>query len=50
MRKGQYHSPIDPGQARLYVLVCQEGPADGILVLRRTLDLLVDRFLERNIP
>ena len=40
---------IDPGQVSC-ALVCQEGYADEILVLRRNLDLLVDRLLERNLP
>jgi hypothetical protein len=41
---------IDSGQTRLCALVRWEGFADGILVLRRILDLPVDRFLERNFP
>jgi len=41
---------IDPGQAQSRALVCQDGYADETLVLRRYLDLFVDRFLERNFP
>ena len=41
---------LDPGQARSRSLVFRDGYADGILAVRRSLDLLVDRLLERNFP
>ena len=41
---------LDSGQGRSCALVCQGKYADGITVLRRNLDLFVDRLLERNFP
>ena len=41
---------LDPGQTRSCYSVCQDGCADGLLVVRRNLDLFVDCLLERNIP